>query len=43
MLIIAFVAFFFLVVGWLMAPNGEVEPGPGAAPIPSLTIGEAQA
>lgn len=41
MLIIAFVAFFILVLAWLMAPAGEIEAAPVAAPTPNLTLGEA--
>ena len=37
MLLFAFVAFFLLVVAWLMAPNGEVrEAAVTAAPAPTL-------
>ena len=39
MLLIAFVAFFILVLAWLIAPTGESDAAPAAA-APSLPIGE---
>ena len=43
MLLIAFVAFFILVVAWLLAPNGEIvaETAPAPTPTPTLKVGEA--
>ena len=43
MLLIAFVAFFVLVLAWLIAPNGEPAAQPAPAPVPSLKVGEASA
>ncbi len=39
MLLIAFVAFFVLVLAWLIAPTGEIEAAP-APVMPSLPIQE---
>ena len=44
MLILAFVAFFVLVLAWLIAPNGEVAAAPAAPaaePASAMTMGEA--
>ena len=48
MLLIAFVAFFVLVLAWLIAPNGEPAAAPAAvpaaaAPGASLKVGEVPA
>ena len=43
MLIIAFVAFVVLLLAWLIAPNGEVERSPAAAPAPQLKVGDVPA
>ena len=41
MLLIAFVAFFILVLAWLIAPTGEATAAPATTPVPSLQVGEA--
>ena len=43
MILFAFIAFFVLVVAWLLAPTGEAEAAPVAAPAPTLKVGEASA
>ncbi len=40
MLIIAFAAFFILVLGWLLAPNREAQFTPEVASIPTLVTAE---
>ncbi len=41
MIAVAFIMFALLLVGWLIAPNGEVVEAP--QPVPSLKLGEAPA
>ena len=43
MILLAFIAFFILVVAWLLAPTGEAEAVPVAAPAPTLKVGESPA
>ena len=43
MILFAFIAFFVLVVAWLLAPTGEAEAVPAAASAPALKVGEAPA
>ena len=43
MLLIAFIAFFILVLAWLVAPTGETTAAPAAAPATSVQVGEASA
>ena len=43
MIVVAFICFAILVLGWLMAPNGEIRadvPAQAPAPKPSLPVGE---